>query len=91
MWGKGIAYPLLGDKVFVSAPYEDPHAIWEVAWIVTSLSTTIYTLSPWPRGTIRSIAPDQRRDFHEGQLRPLDVLTRIYVELAEAEAPALLP
>lgn len=84
MWGKGIAYPLIGDKVFVRDRYEPPDEIWEVDWITTGQWGTRYTLIPWPRGIRRSDAPDQRRDFPFHKLVPLDPLTRIYVEIEEA-------
>jgi hypothetical protein len=84
MWGKGIAYPLFGDKVFVDAPYVSPDAIWEVEKFDSNQWGMRYTLVPWPHGTIRSKAPDQRRDFPLSRLKPLDVLTQIYVEVTEA-------
>lgn len=89
MWGKGTAYPLIGDKVFVCDRYEPPDEIWEVSRFTSNEWGGRYTLVPWPRGTIRSICPDQSRDFPLRKLRPLDPLTRIYV--AVEEASGLLP
>lgn len=79
VWGKGYAYPLIGDKVFV----RNDHRIWEVHWLTSSKWGIAYRLIPWPTGGDEYISLSLETPF--SQLRPLDVLTRIYVALVESE------
>ena len=43
-WSKGVAYPLIGDKVRL---FNDDD-IWEVYWAYSNSYGTKYRLIPWP-------------------------------------------
>lgn len=45
-WGKGVAYPLIGDRVRVKGISQ----IWEVSFLYTTSYRTKYRLVPWSRG-----------------------------------------
>jgi len=89
-WGKGKAYPLLGDKVrirperqFPKGPFDD--GIWEVHWRDSSEKPP-YQLVPWPRDRIKwcSIARRNIRAY-ERDLVKLDTTELLVCALIEEE------
>jgi hypothetical protein len=78
-WGKGIAYPLIGDKVRLRRAQHDrfDDGIWEVYFFNSSWNPP-YKLAPWPGGRIKwsYLARDNIRAYQH-QLVPLNPLEQI--------------
>lgn len=81
-WGKGHAYPLLGDRVRLAKPDKFPHSdIWEVYWFnrVEWTTNTQYTLVPWP-----SLDYSGRIVVYRHQLLPVDRLETVLTDIITA-------
>ena len=59
VWGKGDAYPLIGDKACLLNDDE----IWEVWWLYSSSYGLKYRLIPWPSRNMDRMIESWQRDL----------------------------